>query len=180
MCVRVRACVSILHVHVCVCVCMCMWECVSVHVCVWDLSLSMLIKLTDIAVSFLCWFRLVAKCSNILPDLLSPSIYIFPSVSPLPRYTCIWSSVCLSVSLPVCLSVSLSLCLSVSLSLCLSACLPACRGVSFYSVTTKSNLKLTREHFTEVLLRKENNTPQDYFRPPSEKQVQCLDILKNM
>lgn len=92
----------------CVCACVCVlvysYMCVYAWICA-----SMLIKPTDIVVSLLCWFRPKAKCTNILPDLLSLSIYIFPSVSFFSRrrylsasvspsllssYTCIWYLFC--------------------------------------------------------------------------------------
>lgn len=59
----------------------------------------MLIKPTDIAVSLQCLYRLRAKCSDILPDLLSQSIYIFPSVSRFPHHRFLSTSAFLS-SLP--------------------------------------------------------------------------------
>ncbi len=102
---------------VCVCVCVRVGVCTCPCACsCMDLCLSMLIKPTDIAVSLLCWFRLKAKCFNILPDLLSPSIYIFPSVPLfshhpylstsvcLSSHMCIWSSVCRSVWVSLCLA----------------------------------------------------------------------------
>ena len=74
-----------------VCVCVCEGE----HACV-DLCLSMLIKPKDKVVSLLCWFRLKAKFSNILPGSLSPSIYIFPSV-PLFSHRPLKGRICLPI-----------------------------------------------------------------------------------
>lgn len=97
----------------CVGACVCVWVCASkwpsVCSCM-DLCLSMLIKPTDIAVSLLCWFRLKANCSNILPNLLSPSIYIFPSVSLLSHHPYLSASAPLSPlsSYTVCASGHLS------------------------------------------------------------------------
>lgn len=120
----------------CVGACVCVWVCASkwpsVCSCM-DLCLSMLIKSTDIAVSLLCWFRLKANCSNILPNLLSPSISIFPSVSLLSHHPC------LSASAPLSPLSSYTVCASGTSG---SRC----------SVSTNFTINFTRKTFIENIL----------------------------